>query len=775
MPKKTIDEKEDLKTNLEYIGLKLERIPKFLKEFEAPKFRASKAYNAEKYKVYRYIDISEIEIMISPVERLAEIQKRYKAARPICEYLDSSSEENIERYATFLKMITNINIAKIEEIEKEQQKFNEEVPIKVKYTDNFAWQIFYSNAIQKYFMIVSSKELDSSPMWYIIKKQIEINKSKKKQYIYAPVNYEEYSGEILKNDQIADLENYYWFFTREWPEIFEVYDKKKKRSIRIVGQANVYQKVKSTYVISLLNETEAAEEYKLVKALFIIGSELPEDYQFTCKINETGRLEFYYKEEKITYKTLTKFINQQILHVNGLINRMHLECDELKKELNQEKEEVAKKNEEYTAKEQQILAFIECKKTFFGKVKYFFKGKSSKNKMNQVLDKKKQDKKIEEKDGAETGEEIGIEETIKIQDKNYTIEDLIYFCSILDKKRNEFKNTKLDLKALKNRKEVLEQKIKNAIMYLDEIESHRKSLLEFWKYTNKDVALGLNEGEEDDEENEKKERIKKYFDYESDLEDLGKQMDEVQRRKLSKDETDALYVARLCEDSMNAVNRKRILKADKTKLEEELERFKTAYQENEKEMIVADFDIFGGAFQDKTKMQTIGNTSHRETKKNQFKILNIRPDIQLEYYKDKLRDFVKLIHESFQKITTPIDLSVYLAIQDEEEPTGIRVCYINPQEAIQKSIATGKNFKLCKIDLKEKMPIIFYSNILFFDNNNNTLPIGMDLSTEVLVDLERFDLFEQDKKEIGYSYETKANDLVFTQIHVIEYEADEKR
>ena len=227
MPRKVNDEKENLKTNLEYIGLKLERIPKFLKEFEAPKFRAPKAYNAEKYRVYRYIDMSEIEIMISPVERLAEIQKRYKMASPICEYLDDTSEENLEKHATFLKMIMNINIARIQEIEKEQEKFNQEVPTKVKYTDNFAWQIFYSHAIQKYFMIVSSKELDNSAMWYVIKKQIEINKTKKKQYLYAPVNYEEYSGELLTNDQIADLENYYWYFTKEWPEIFEVYDRKK--------------------------------------------------------------------------------------------------------------------------------------------------------------------------------------------------------------------------------------------------------------------------------------------------------------------------------------------------------------------------------------------------------------------------------------------------------------------------------------------------------------------------------------------------------------------
>ena len=72
--------------------------------------------------------------------------------------------------------------------------------------------------------------------------------------------------------------------------------------------------------------------------------------------------------------------------------------------------------------------------------------------------------------------------------------------------------------------------------------------------------------------------------------------------------------------------------------------------ENEKEIAAADFDIFGGAYQDKTKMQTIRNTQHRETPKNRFQILNIRPDMEFEFYKDRLRDFVNLLHESFKRL-----------------------------------------------------------------------------------------------------------------------------
>ena len=269
--------------------------------------------------------------------------------------------------------------------------------------------------------------------------------------------------------------------------------------------------------------------------------------------------------------------------------------------------------------------------------------------------------------------------------------------------------------------------------------------------------------------------IKKYFDYETDLEDLGVQIDELQRRKFSKDETDAIYVARYCEESMNAVNRKRILKADKAKLEDELKEMKKAYKENEKEIAAADFDIFGGAYQDKTKMQTIRNTQHRETPKNRFQILNIRPDTEFEFYKDRLRDFVNLLHESFQKITLPVDLSVYLLAPDEEEPKGIHVCFLNPQDAINMCKNKGETCKLYRINLKEKMPVIFYSNIIFFDNTNNTLPVGMDLSTEMLVDFDKFDFFEQEQKEVGYSYENDKKELVFAKLHITEYEADEKR
>ena len=69
---------------------------------------------------------------------------------------------------------------------------------------------------------------------------------------------------------------------------------------------------------------------------------------------------------------------------------------------------------EYLAKEKQISTFLECKKTFFGKVKYFFKysGKKAKQKEETITEEQEEISNIEEE----------IEENLKVQ---YTLDELI--------------------------------------------------------------------------------------------------------------------------------------------------------------------------------------------------------------------------------------------------------------------------------------------------------------------------------------------------------------
>ena len=57
---------------------------------------------------------------------------------------DNEKEENILKYTTFLNMLKNFNIEDVENVEKEQNNLNREIPFKIKYQGNYLWQIYYS-------------------------------------------------------------------------------------------------------------------------------------------------------------------------------------------------------------------------------------------------------------------------------------------------------------------------------------------------------------------------------------------------------------------------------------------------------------------------------------------------------------------------------------------------------------------------------------------------------------------------------------------------------
>ena len=76
------------------------------------------------------------------------------------------------------------------------------------------------------------------------------------------------------------------------------------------------------------------------------------------------------------------------------------------------------------------------------------------------------------------------------------------------------------------------------------------------------------------------------------------------------------------------------------------------------------------------------------------------------------------------------------------------------------------------------MPLIYYSNIMFYDNTNQTLPIGMDEATTVLIDTKRleFNLVSKNKFKTN-NYFAESNNLILPKtkdIFVYEYDVDIK-
>lgn len=765
MPKKAGDKNNSIKEKLEYIGLDLENIPEELKEYKPLEFRIPKFYEEKQYKQYRYIPVKDIQILLSPTNRLDEISEKYKQAKPLAQYLDGENEENILKYTTFLSMLKQFKIDEVEEIEKEQTSLSKKIPFKVKYENNYLWQIYYSENTNQYFMLVPTEDSDYSTFFFLIKKKLEKKKNEK---IFVPIRNVEYSNKYLKKSEFEDIENYLWLFTKDWPLIYEVYDKRNKLCIHIVGETEVYHKIKSPYKIKLNTQEDANQLYKLLKAMFILQTELPHYFHFKTNINKNGELEFYLEDEKIEYIDIAEWISNQY-HLGEEKQKVAEDLiEENKLKLEKLKVEIAAQEIEYLAKEKQISTFLECKKSFFGKFKYYFKY-SKKNNKNKV----KKEENIDE-----SKIEIHHEENEELPKKkrkkqNYTIEELVELYKVIELKENELKNVIMDINSLKLKNKNMQKKIENATAFIEEIDSHKKSIFEFWKYSNKDEMATLPEGEAEEVNIIKK--ITRVFDYEEDLENFGKKMDKIQRKNLSKDETDSVYITST--NLLEIINKIKINEFQPKDIETTLKEIKKEAIQEKSLSENEEFDIFGGIIQDSTKVSKIKNKKHRELAKDKFNILEINKNTKQIGFKLLLEKIIANLKTAMNKVVVPEEIPVYKAIGENNlDDRKINIFDINPEKEIQEAIKKENNkINFYKIDLKEGSNAISYTNCIFYDNQNKTLPVGQDLSTKILVDISKLQLDLKNKTSFKMvEFENEKDD--FSEINiktvtVFEYDA----
>ena len=77
MAKITDEDKNSFKKNLDYLGLNLDKIPKALLDFEPLGFSPSNTYNENEHRVFKYIPINKIYILLTPTNRLNDIKEKY--------------------------------------------------------------------------------------------------------------------------------------------------------------------------------------------------------------------------------------------------------------------------------------------------------------------------------------------------------------------------------------------------------------------------------------------------------------------------------------------------------------------------------------------------------------------------------------------------------------------------------------------------------------------------------------------------------------------------
>ena len=722
---------------LEYIGLDLENVPQVL--LNSSPIHFSDFSNSNEYRVYDYISVHDLEILVTPLDRTDELRERYKQAKPLSEYFQT---DDLKMKHTLERSLDSASVDEIKKLEKLQEKLDD-IPYLVKYDKNYLWQIYYSKTENKYFMLFPANEGESSVLFYIIKKKLEKEDTK----IFVPVNKMDYSGFLLDSSKLNDLENYIWLFTNEWPNIYEVCNK----YLYIIGKTKV-DKIFGTYFRNVYTSKEDAENfYMTLKALFILTTETNYKYIFNPYVNEKGELELEFKNENsnselITVQNLADFVDRQFEFQS--LRKKDLEEEIVRNEeiLKELKEYVKKQNDIYVMQEKQIVMFLDCKKSFFKKLTYFFKSKKF---VMPKLD-NKIDKKLKDELGANSLEdELSKKNEINLNG-SYTIKDLVSAFNRANEEEIKARAVRGDIKALKLKKENYARKIENAKKYIDEIESHKKSIFEFWKFSNKDELPALSDGEGSNSNETKTSNN-------LDRDVLGTMADSLQRQKLSDEEINALYLFYVMPETFNRISKTYAKNKieDTKKIENDiLEGLKNKTSKRSLDNLINDYRI----------VKKINSKEHRENERNEIAILRINENTTVEEFKDRIVHFQNVLESAYNKIYSITNMPVY--IKKSDAPNEFILGDINPENLIGEN-TEGQEIELVKIDLGKEAHVLYLSNIVFFDNQNKTLPIGMDLSSKVVIKLNETPKDYKYKKVI-YIF-NKENDFDVKQKKIVIY------
>jgi len=187
------------------------------------------------------------------------------------------------------------------------------------------------------------------------------------------------------------------------------------------------------------------------------------------------------------------------------------------------------------------------------------------------------------------------------------------------------------------------------------------------------------------------------------------------------------------------------------------------------------FDIFGNIEENNNKVKYIGSRSHREIEKSKFRIMNINKKIDVFDFTEKMQSIVNYLDGAMPKIVSKFDMPLYklVPISKNIEENNFETYNINIEnELLSYNEDDESAYNLICLNYKEGMPLLYFSNIMYFDNNNKTLPLGMNLSTRVLVDNKRleFSLVNKTKFRTNAYFGSDGNNLKCKDIFVYEYD-----
>lgn len=117
--------------------------------------------------------------------------------------------------------------------------------------------------------------------------------------------------------------------------------------------------------------------------------------------------------------------------------------------------------------------------------------------------------------------------------------------------------------------------------------------------------------------------------------------------------------------------------------------------------------------------------------------MNINKKIDIFDFTEKMQSIVNFLDGAMPKITCFYDMPLYklVPISKNIEQEEFELYNINVEDELEKYQGNDEGaYNLICLNYKEGMPLLYYTNSIFFDNTNKTLPLGMNLSSKVLID-----------------------------------------
>lgn len=726
-----------------------------------------------------------------------------------------------QSYNKLLYIIENLDIDKLEKLEEIQTRVNKKTPFRVTYDKAQNFNIYCANNTDKYLMFLCVEDNDFSAFFYILKKRIEIEKQKAKkrkietknleknkseekiekaqveektdkskesakevefaelklneteteyevkisglkeeilEYIYVPITGLEISERYLTKEEQLLIEEYLWYYTKNWPTIYEYFDKQGRYSVIITGEINLYHELKSVYSIKFTEKEELQKLYKLLTAIFTVEKETSKKQSFKAEISATGGLEFKSSKDDETVLDLKEFSKLLYNEYNNLYSELILYAEQNEIKSNKRElifAEMKAKEEKLLALQNEITLFSEAKKSFFGKFKYFLKKDPLKKVEEEIKEKQQHETESKLKEENEEKEEILKEKQAKVEEKytKYllesefcTIDEYILLYKEFDKENNLLKNNLSDINNMKLAVKNLEKKIENSKLYLEEISMNKKNIFNFFKFTNSGTISSLAEGEIETADiniNNKSAT----FDINLDFEIFGEKIDNMQREILTKDELDALALSAM--GFMKYLNMFRDDEIDEVVFEHLLKDLNVEFEVT-KENQNLEYDIFGASAT--YKIRYLNEKSFREADRNKFAILKYHKNMTVKELKEKLNIAAINLETAIAKIGVGTEMNVYKIgnWSSNLKSKQFDIFNIDINDEVVNMEKEDISYNLFMLHLVEDINILAYSNIAFFENKNKTLPSGMDVSSQIVLDMNSIFAKRVGKKKVKY-------------------------